>query len=105
MRMASARASALAVMLLLMPVTAAEAQRPLPELSLEELMDLDAGRVFGASARVQPVTEAPASVSFITKAPYLLFPSTGKIIWVWLFSVDAHAATPTGGAFTTAAFP
>ena len=29
-------------------------------------MRLDAGRVFGASERLQPVTEAPASVSFIT---------------------------------------
>ena len=37
-----------------------------PELSLEELMALDAGRVYGASERLQPVTEAPASVSFIT---------------------------------------
>jgi outer membrane receptor for ferrienterochelin and colicins len=42
-----------------------EAQQ-LPELSLEELMSMDAGRVFGASERIQPVTEAPASVSFIT---------------------------------------
>ncbi len=29
-------------------------------------MRIDAGRVFGASERIQPVTEAPASVSFIT---------------------------------------
>jgi outer membrane receptor for ferrienterochelin and colicins len=40
--------------------------QPLPELSLEELMRIDTGRVFGASERIQPVTEAPASVSFIT---------------------------------------
>lgn len=46
--------------------TAAEARQPLPELSLEELMRIDSGRVFGASERMQPVTEAPASVSFIT---------------------------------------
>ena len=52
--------------ILLAPSPAAEAQQPLPELSLEELMRLDAGRVFGASERLQPVTEAPASVSFIT---------------------------------------
>ena len=45
---------------------AALAQSVLPELSLEELMRLDAGRVFGASERNQPVTEAPSSVSFIT---------------------------------------
>jgi iron complex outermembrane receptor protein len=44
---------------------AASAQS-LSELSLETLMRLDAGRVFGASERSQPVTEAPTSVSFIT---------------------------------------
>ena len=38
----------------------------LSELSLEQLMRIDAGRVYGASERSQPVTEAPASVSFIT---------------------------------------
>jgi outer membrane receptor for ferrienterochelin and colicins len=53
------------VLVLAVPLTAA-AQAPLPELSLEELMTLDAGQVFGASERLQPVTEAPASVSFIT---------------------------------------
>jgi outer membrane receptor for ferrienterochelin and colicins len=42
------------------------AQSSLPDLSLEELMRLDSGQVFGASERLQPVTEAPASVSFIT---------------------------------------
>src|SRR5262245_60372931 len=45
--------------------TPARAQS-LSELSLEDLMRLDTGRVFGASERSQPVTEAPASVSFIT---------------------------------------
>jgi outer membrane receptor for ferrienterochelin and colicins len=59
-------ASALVLVLLLAPSRAAEAQQALPELSLEDLMGLDAGRVFGASERLQPVTEAPASVSFIT---------------------------------------
>jgi outer membrane receptor for ferrienterochelin and colicins len=44
----------------------AAAQQPLPDLTLEELMRMDSGRVFGASERTQPVTEAPASVSFIT---------------------------------------
>ncbi len=44
----------------------AMAQAPLSDLSLEELMELDAGQVYGASERLQPVTEAPASVSFIT---------------------------------------
>ena len=38
----------------------------LSDLSLEDLMKLDDGQVFGASERLQPVTEAPASVSFIT---------------------------------------
>ena len=45
------------------PVARAQA---LSDLSLEELMRIDAGRVFGASERIQPVTEVPASVSFIT---------------------------------------
>jgi outer membrane receptor for ferrienterochelin and colicins len=40
--------------------------QPLPDLSLERLMTLDAGQVFGASERLQPAIEAPASVSFIT---------------------------------------
>ena len=51
--------------LALLTGTTAHAQS-LSELSLEDLMRLDAGRVFGASERSQPVTEAPASVSFIT---------------------------------------
>src|SRR5260370_28620020 len=61
------------VLLLLAPSRAAEAQQPLTELSLEELMSLDAGRVFGASERLQPVTEAPASVSFVTAAEIAKF--------------------------------
>jgi outer membrane receptor for ferrienterochelin and colicins len=44
----------------------ASAQSPLRDLSLEDLMKLDAGQVFGASERLQPVLEAPASVTFIT---------------------------------------
>ena len=58
--------AALVLALLMAAVRPAEAQRPLPDLTLEELMRLDAGGVFGASDRLQPVTEAPASVSFIT---------------------------------------
>jgi iron complex outermembrane receptor protein len=57
---------ALLVMLFVSAPGPASAQQALPELSLEELMQIDAGRVFGASERIQPVTEAPASVSFIT---------------------------------------
>src|SRR5580693_7216028 len=72
-RMAVTRASAIIVVLLLAPSMAAEAQQPLPELSLEELMRLDAGGVFGASERLQPVTEAPASVSFITAEEIALY--------------------------------
>jgi outer membrane receptor for ferrienterochelin and colicins len=59
--------SALVLILLLGSSRSGEAQ-PLSELSLEQLMSLDAGRVYGASERLQPVTEAPASVSFITAA-------------------------------------
>jgi outer membrane receptor for ferrienterochelin and colicins len=44
---------------------AASAQS-LTDLSLEDLMQIDAGQVFGASERLQPAIEAPASVSFIT---------------------------------------
>jgi iron complex outermembrane receptor protein len=43
-----------------------QAQQALPDLSLEELLKMDSGRVFGASLRTQPVTEAPSSVTFIT---------------------------------------
>jgi iron complex outermembrane receptor protein len=46
--------------------SSAFAQAALPDLSLEELMKLDAGQVYGASDRLQPVLEAPASVSFVT---------------------------------------
>jgi outer membrane receptor for ferrienterochelin and colicins len=60
------RSLALALALTLVVPAAAVAQTPLTELSLEELMTLDAGHVYGASERLQPVTEAPASVSFIT---------------------------------------
>ncbi|MES1254810.1 MAG: TonB-dependent receptor [Acidobacteriota bacterium] len=56
----------LLVVLSLAVAPAASAQDPLPELSLEDLMQLDSGRVFGASLRTQPVTEAPSSVSFVT---------------------------------------
>jgi outer membrane receptor for ferrienterochelin and colicins len=42
------------------------ASQSLSDLSLEDLMQIDAGQVFGASERLQPAIEAPASVSFIT---------------------------------------
>ena len=44
----------------------AVAAQSLTDLSLEDLMKIDAGQVFGASERLQPSIEAPASVSFIT---------------------------------------
>lgn len=47
-----------------LPVMAAA--QSLTDLSLEELMQIDAGQVFGASERLQPSIEAPASVSFVT---------------------------------------
>jgi outer membrane receptor for ferrienterochelin and colicins len=59
------RRAIVAIVLLAVPV-AASAQQRLPDLGLEELMRIDAGRVFGAIERIQPVTEAPASVSFVT---------------------------------------
>jgi outer membrane receptor for ferrienterochelin and colicins len=60
--------AAVAVWLPLMLVAAPIAARAqgLQDLSLEELMQVDAGRVFGAAERSQPVTEAPASVSFVS---------------------------------------
>jgi iron complex outermembrane receptor protein len=53
-------------MALSVAISAPVGAQSLTELSLEKLMRLDAGRVFGASERSQPVTEAPTSVSFIT---------------------------------------
>jgi iron complex outermembrane receptor protein len=48
--------------------SSASAQSGLPDLEIEDLATLDAGQVYGASERLQPVLEAPASVSFITAA-------------------------------------
>jgi iron complex outermembrane receptor protein len=56
----------IAPMALSVAISAPVSAQSLTELSLEKLMRLDAGRVFGASERSQPVTEAPTSVSFIT---------------------------------------
>jgi outer membrane receptor for ferrienterochelin and colicins len=60
------RAFAIVLVLILAVSSSAWAQAPLRDLSVEDLMTLDAGQVFGASERLQPVIEAPASVSFIT---------------------------------------
>lgn len=43
-------------------------QGPLPELTIEELLGVRVQPVFGASERLQPVTEAPASVTIVTAA-------------------------------------
>jgi outer membrane receptor for ferrienterochelin and colicins len=60
------RARAIWLVVMLAVSSSAWAQSSLPDLSLEELMSLDAGQVFGASERLQPALEAPSSVSFIT---------------------------------------
>ena len=54
------------LVVLLAAVPSVSSAQSLSDLSLEDLMKLDGGQVFGASERLQPVTEAPASVSFIT---------------------------------------
>jgi iron complex outermembrane receptor protein len=59
-------ALALWIPLLLVAAPIAARAQGLQDLSLEELMQVDAGRVFGAAERLQPVTEAPASVSFVS---------------------------------------
>ena len=56
---------AIAIFALAMTAGTTAGAQSLSELSLEDLLRIDAGRVFGASERSQPVTEAPASVSFI----------------------------------------
>jgi iron complex outermembrane receptor protein len=60
------QALVLSLLVLTAAATDATAQQALPDLSLEDLMGMDSGRVFGASERLQPVTEAPSAVSFIT---------------------------------------
>jgi iron complex outermembrane receptor protein len=47
---------------------AAQTQTRLPDLSIEELLGVDVQPVFGASDRLQPATEAPASVTIVTAA-------------------------------------
>jgi iron complex outermembrane receptor protein len=56
----------LPILLTLLTAATAAGQVPLSDLTLEELMQLDAGQVYGASERLQPSTQAPSSVSFIT---------------------------------------
>jgi outer membrane receptor for ferrienterochelin and colicins len=56
--------AATAALAVLLPGTAAAQE--MPDLTLEELMRVTIQRVFGASERLQPVTEAPASVTIVT---------------------------------------
>ena len=60
------RCGAVVLLALLGAAAPAYAQSSLSELNIEDLMRLDSGQVFGASERLQPVTEAPSSVSFVT---------------------------------------
>jgi outer membrane receptor for ferrienterochelin and colicin len=53
---------------LLLQATPAGAQGPqdLTRVEIEDLMRIEVQRVFGASERLQPVTEAPSSVTIVT---------------------------------------
>jgi outer membrane receptor for ferrienterochelin and colicins len=63
------RGGARALMQVVMMVVSCTAgAQSLPDLSIEQVMKLDGGQVFGASERLQPALEAPASVTFITAA-------------------------------------
>jgi iron complex outermembrane receptor protein len=72
MRVMTRTAAAVGIVVVLAgPARAAAQSAPpvdqsLPNMSLEELMDVRIQPVFGASLRLQPVTEAPASVTIVT---------------------------------------
>lgn len=69
MRAFPSRCTALATVALITLADQANAQSSqLPDLSLTDLMKVHVERVFGASERLQPVTEAPASVTIVTAA-------------------------------------
>jgi outer membrane receptor protein involved in Fe transport len=59
-------AGACLVVLSLARAVSAQPSPKLTELSLEQLMEIEVEPVFGASRRVQPVTEAPSSVTIVT---------------------------------------
>ena len=44
----------------------AQGRRDLADVEIEDLMRIEVQRVFGASERLQPVTEAPSSVTIVT---------------------------------------
>ncbi len=56
------------IVLLLMKAASASAQsgRDLADVEIEDLLRIEVQRVFGASERLQPVTEAPSSVTIVT---------------------------------------
>ena len=54
------------IVFLLLHATPAAAQGPLTAVGIEDLMRVEVERVFGASERLQPVTEAPSSVTIVT---------------------------------------
>src|SRR4051812_33264729 len=62
----SAASFALAAASQLAVAARASAQPPLQEMPIEDLLRVDVQRVFGASDRLQPVTEAPSSVTIVT---------------------------------------
>src|SRR5687768_14227715 len=50
-----------------LPASAVFAQRPdLSDVPLSDLMKIEVHQVFGASERLQPVTEAPSAVTIVT---------------------------------------
>jgi iron complex outermembrane receptor protein len=62
----STPAIAFALLLTVAGVVTAQDQHDLTEASIEDLLKLEIEPVFGASRRLQPVTEAPASVTIVT---------------------------------------
>ena len=42
----------------------AQSPSPLPDFNVEDLLGVSVPRVFGASERLQPVTEAPSQIGF-----------------------------------------
>ena len=67
-RLYSFRRTLAAAVLLMTQASVVAAQNPptLLDLSLEDLLRINVQRVFGASERLQPVTEAPSSVTIVT---------------------------------------
>lgn len=66
--MRSRYAAAFLMWLALVLPAVAEAQRDLGQVPLEELVELRVQQVFGASDRLQPVTEVPSSVTIVSAA-------------------------------------